>query len=128
MKTQHWEGIIAIEDEWTSDGRKCLPGSLSFRALPLALITDGDEQQIIGRIDTIEKKENDFHATGIVFHGIHLPDGLGLQADMDRFTGDRDGETLIVSSARIVAAHVGSNPAWSRCTFRIIGETNESGE
>lgn len=55
----HWEGILALEGQPTSDGRYLMPGEISHRDLPIPLLAQSatalghDGAEICGRIESI---------------------------------------------------------------------------
>lgn len=94
-----WEGVLAIEDELTGDGRMFEPGALRWEALPIPLRwvrEDSGEHQgavVVGRIDEIWRDGNKIMGRGVFDQGSEdgqearrqVAEGLtpGVSVDLD---------------------------------------------
>lgn len=72
MSGTAWAGVLAVEGEWTGDGRMFAPGSLEWADLPLPLKWQPAESEghtgavIVGRIDSIVRDGKLIRGTGIM--------------------------------------------------------------
>jgi hypothetical protein len=72
MSGTAWAGVLAVEGEWTGDGRMFAPGSLEWADLPLPLKWQPAESEghtgavIVGRIDTIVRDGKLIRGAGIM--------------------------------------------------------------
>ena len=135
-----WQGQLAPIGEATGDGRVFdSEGDFAFREFPLPLLwqeTTGeghDSSRVVGTIDTGEVKDGAVVATGTVFASeakvLELLDAGVIRPSVDlcdMVAEVDDEETMIVSSAKIMAATLVAKPAFERVFINVDSdETSE---
>ena len=102
-----WYGVLVVEGEKTGDRRKFANGSLRWRDLPLPLAwqretQDGHDGSVtVGRIDTIERVDNEMRGTGVLFTSVPETDeviGLMANGGLRGVSIDADDATMTVET------------------------------
>lgn len=140
-----WHGILAVEDVWTGDHRRFLPGALTYRELPVPLTyqeaeTDGhDGARIVARIDKVVRRGNVvwggglFDVSPLAGEAVRLvADGFlrGVSVRVDdavaEYSETEDGEIeTSFSQARIATATLVTVPAYAEA-YVALGPLEES--
>lgn len=138
MRYAKWEGVLALVDAPTSDGR-ILQGEVTTRELPIPLRYSPSDQGAhfgavnVGRIDAVEVVDGKVMGSGIVVldwgEGQAAYDKLaskqlrGVSIDPDLFTveeEEREGEYfLIFKNPRIAAATLVDIPAFAEAIVEL---------
>jgi hypothetical protein len=129
----NWTGVLALEGEWTGDGRCIAHNALRWENLPLPLLclTSGNYgSAVVGRIDDIQRNEGGvITGRGILNPNVDwggeairkVRDGevTGIAMDLDNLVYE-DGIPMLFTAGRICAAHLNARPAFE--SARIILE------
>ena len=140
-----WHGILAVEDVWTGDHRRFLPGALTYRELPVPLTyqeaeTDGhDGARIVARIDKVVRRGNVvwggglFDVSSLAGEAVRLVAdeflrGVSVRVDdaVAEYSESEDGEIeTSFSQARIATATLVTVPAYAEA-YVALGPLEES--
>lgn len=137
-----WHAVLCVEGVRTSDRREFTPGSLKWRALPLPLMMQlqtAERHQgsvVVGRIDRIERIDNEIHGWGTfdlgsengreahrlvseqILRGVSIDAEL-LEIDREKLIGEDDEVALVVEEARIGAATIVSFQAFPQAVIAL---------
>ena len=140
-----WEGVLAIEDEMTGDGRIFAPNAVRWENLPVPLRwTKHDEGEhrgavVVGRIDEVYREGNLIMGRGVfddyspeareAAHLVETGMSRGISVDMDdvsfeiRLDDDEHPDGVMVTTdARLRAATLVATPAFANAQIAITGE------
>jgi hypothetical protein len=98
-----WHGVLTIEGEWSGDRRKFQKGSLTHRDLPLPLTwqkqsAPGHDQNItVASIDWLEKRDDNWHAGGMILPTTEADEMVGLLAHFGKFGVSIDADMAEMS-------------------------------
>jgi len=145
-----WEGVLALEDEMTGDGRIFAPGAVRWETLPIPLRWtrhDVGEHQgavVVGRIDEVYRDGNRIMGRGVfddwsedaaeAAHLVEAEMSPGISVDMDdvsfeiRMDDDQwpDG-VMVTTDARLRAATLVATPAFADARIRLVAGTDRMG-